>query len=269
MRYSADFAGAYLIGSEMASITLQDVCVEFAVPGADNKSLKGHLARAGVGGLITRDGKNLAKVSSLKDISLQLGSGDRLALIGHNGAGKSTLLRVMGGVYEPCRGSLRIEGRVSAVFDPSLGMSPELNGYDNIMLRGIYLGFSPRDIRPRIDDIAEFSGLGEFLTLPLSSYSSGMRARLAFAISTSFTPEILLLDEGFGTADAAFTAKAEERMNRFLGQANIIVLASHTDDLLKRICNKAILMEHGSIVAFGAVDDMLERYHSSLADFAN
>ena len=194
-------------------------------------------------------------------MSLNIEHGERVGLIGRNGAGKTTLLRVMAGIYEPPAGTVEVEGRVAPLFDIGMGMDPESSGYENILLRGLYLGLRKAEIRAKVDEIAEFTELGEFLEMPLRTYSAGMFARLAFAISTSIDPEILLLDEGIGAGDEAFLEKAKQRLDAMINRARIMVLASHSDELVRKLCNRAILMQNGEIVASGSTDEMLERYH--------
>jgi len=166
----------------------------------------------------------------------------------------------MAGLYEPCEGEAIIQGHIAPLFNISLGMDPDLNGYDNIFLRGIFLGLKRREIAGMVDDIAEFTELGEFLDLPIRTYSAGMRMRLAFAISTAIKPDILLLDEGIGAGDAAFLEKAKKRLSDFTQRAGVIVLASHSNSLIRQICNSAILMERGRVMAVGSVDEILRLY---------
>lgn len=199
-------------------------------------------------------------VRALRDISLTLHSGDRLGLIGPNGAGKSTVLRVMSGVYEPPIGTVRIEGQISSLLDVTLGIDPELNGYENIVLRSVLLGSTIAEAKAMTPAIAEFSELGEFLSLPVRTYSSGMMLRLAFAISTAKTPEIVLLDEVVGAGDAAFAKKARARTQELVENASILVLASHDTNMLRSFCNQAAVFRAGEITAIGPIDDILRDY---------
>jgi len=171
-------------------------------------------------------------------------------------------LRVIAGIYEPVTGWVAVEGRSVPLFDVGLGTDPESSGYENIQLRGLFLGLSKAEIRRKTDEIAEFTGLGPFLDMPLRTYSSGMQARLSFAISTCIEPEILLLDEGIGAGDAAFMEQASRRLDQLVQQTGILVLASHSEGLLRRLCNKAFLFEHGRVVAEGSVEEILARYRS-------
>jgi len=199
-------------------------------------------------------------VHALRDVSFSAQHGDRVGLIGPNGAGKSTLLRVLAGIYEPTAGSVRCDGQVVPLFNPALGMEPEATGHQNIRLRGLLLGLRPQEIESRRNEIAAFTELGNYLDMPVRTYSSGMSLRLAFAISTCFVPEILLLDEWIGVGDAHFVEKAEQRMQEVVGQSSIVVIASHSNDLIRRLCNKALYIEAGRVKAEGSVDDVLAAY---------
>lgn len=245
----------------MAGIALDDVTVEFSIYGTGSRSLKKSLVRLASAGRAGRGWQDRLNVRALDHVSVALRDGDRVALVGRNGAGKTTLLRVLAGVYEPTTGRINREGRVSPLFDVALGMNPEATGYENIRIRGLFLGMDRAEIESRIREIADFSELGAELERPMRTYSSGMTLRLAFAISTSVMPEILLMDEWIGVGDANFLAKAQERLEGLVRGSSIMVLASHADDIVRRLCNKAMLLEGGRLLAFGAVDEVLERYH--------
>ena len=251
----------------MAFIELDQVSVSFPLYDGATRSLKKQLMSAAVGGQIRVDPESahLSVIQALAGVSLRLDHGDRLGLVGHNGAGKSTLLRVIAGIYEPVSGKVTVEGQTAPLFDITLGMDSESTGYENILMRGLFLGVSPREMRPKIDEIAEFTELGRFLSLPLRTYSAGMRMRLAFAISTCIEPDILLIDEGIGAGDAAFIEKANRRLQGFTGKAAIIVLASHREQLLREMCTTAVLMERGEIIAHGATDEVLGQYRARRA----
>ena len=245
----------------MASIRLHRVSVSFPIYSAGSRSIRTRLMAAGSGGRIGTDGASHVVVRGLKDVTAEIAHGDRVALIGRNGAGKTTLLRVMAGIYEPIAGTAIIEGKVAPLFDVGLGMDPESSGYENILLRGLYLGLSRAEIRAKADEIAAFTELGSFLNLPLRTYSAGMHTRLSFAVSTSIDPEILLLDEGVGAGDAAFLEKAKRRLDAVVARAGILVLASHAETLVRQLCTRAILLDQGGVVASGPIDEVLERYH--------
>jgi ABC-2 type transport system ATP-binding protein/lipopolysaccharide transport system ATP-binding protein len=222
---------------------------------------------ATTGGRIGSNAKHLV-VTALDQVSLKLGDGDRVALIGHNGAGKTTLLRVLAGIYEPRVGSIAISGRVTPMFDINLGIDPESTGYENIILRGLYLGLTRAEIMARRDSVAEFTELGSFLDLPVRTYSQGMQARLSFAMATCIEPDILLLDEGIGAGDANFIDKANERLRDFIAKAGILVLASHSIELVRRLCTKAIVMEHGKVLWIGGIEEGITYYNERQAQWA-
>ena len=197
-------------------------------------------------------------VRALQGIDFTLNPGDRLGVVGSNGSGKSTLLRALYGVLEPVEGSISIEGRVDALFNIGLGFRPEASGRRNIMLRGLINGISRDQIKDRMDEIIEFSGIGDFIDMPLKSYSQGMSARLAFSVATCLNPEILLMDEWIGAGDASFQAKARERMNELASSAGIIVLASHNGGLLQKTCTHILELHEGEIVRYCAVGEYFE-----------
>jgi len=243
----------------LASITLEDVTIEFPIYDARTRSMKNRLLGLGTRGRIGVDRGNV-HVRALRNVSLALGDGDRVGLVGRNGAGKSTLLRVLSGIYEPPQGRIVIEGTTASLLDMSLGMDPDATGYDNIMLRSAILGVSASEAAARIPEIEAFTELGDHLGLPLRTYSSGMSLRLAFAISTCVQPEILLLDEVVGAGDAHFMAKAEQRMVEMTERAKILVIASHAVSTIMKRCNKALLLHEGQVLAFGPAEEVLDRY---------
>lgn len=243
-----------------AQVVLEKVSIEFPIYDTTALSLRARLLSGSVGAVLNRSEDRSIAVSAISDLSLCLNSGDRVAVVGHNGAGKSTLLKVLSGVYEPTSGSIQVDGRVRTLFDISLGTDPELTGYDNIYVRGTFLGLSPKEIDAKIDDIADFAELGDYLNLPFRTYSSGMQLRLAFAISTAFPADIVLIDEIIGVGDLNFFRKSNERLLQFSDTAGIVVIASHSVELLKKFCNKAIWLEKGRMLRLGAVDDVVAEY---------
>lgn len=199
-------------------------------------------------------------VRALKDLSLTIKSGERVGIIGHNGAGKSTLLKVLAGIYPPQRGRVTIEGHVCPLFEFVTGFEMEATGWENIRTRALLLGMSPKEIDQKIDGIAAFSSLGEFLDIPVRHYSSGMFVRLAFATSTAVDPQILLLDEVMAAGDAAFIESARQRMNELMLRASVVVFASHSLDVLPSFCDRTILLRQGRIVADGPTPEVVRLY---------
>ncbi len=244
----------------MVSITLNKASVLFPIYSSEGRSLKNAVLSASTGGRIARDSRNHVCVRALDQISLAIDHGDRVGLVGHNGAGKTTLLRVLAGIFEPNEGSVVVDGKVTPMFDVSLGIDWESTGYENIILRGLYMGLAKAEILERVDEIADFTELGEFLKLPVRTYSLGMQARLTFAMATCVQPEILLLDEGIAAGDASFLGKANQRLQEFMQSTGILVFASHAELIIKEFCNKVIMMEHGRIVWTGDVVEGLARY---------
>ena len=181
-------------------------------------------------------------------------------IIGPNGAGKTTLLKVLAGIYEPSRGRIASSGRVTALLDATVGLNPDATGRENIILRGMYMDIHPREMRRRVDEVAAFTELGDYLDMPVRTYSSGMMIRLAFGVSTCIPPEILVMDEWLAAGDANFLAKAQKRMEEFVRDANILVLASHSLPLLKDWCNRGILLQHGKIEMVGTIEDAISAY---------
>jgi lipopolysaccharide transport system ATP-binding protein len=231
----------------MAYIEFTNVCVDFPIYNANGRSLKKRLIQVATGGQLGADQQGRVVVRALEGLSFTLKDGDRVGLLGHNGAGKSTLLRLLSGVYEPSSGSARIEGEIGSLIDISLGIDPEATGRENIFLRSGLLGMTRSEITAQIDDIIEFSELGDFVDMPLRTYSTGMHLRLAFAVSTVVRPEILLMDEWLSVGDEGFKHKAEARMSELVRSTNILVIASHSRELVLHTCNRIIWLEHGKI----------------------
>lgn len=231
----------------MASIDFNNVCVDFQIYNASGRSLKKRLIQVATGGQLGSDAQGRVVVRALEDVTFSLRDGDRIGLIGHNGAGKSTLLRLLTGVYSPSSGSAEIVGEIGSLIDISLGIDPEATGRENIFLRGGLLGMSRQEVTRHLDDIIAFSELGDFVDMPLRTYSTGMHMRLAFAVSTTVRPQILLMDEWLSVGDENFKHKAEERMRGLVQTTNILVVATHSRELLMETCNRAIWLEHGRV----------------------
>ncbi len=248
----------------MAFLRLRNLTIEFPMYQGSSRSLKKLLVATTTQGNIARDATDRINVRALNDVSLDIEDGDRVGLVGANGAGKTTLLRVLGGIYLPTRGWVYTSGKISAVLDVSLGLNPDATGRENIILRGMYMNIHPREMRARVDEIAEFTELGPYLDMPARTYSAGMMVRLGFAVSTCIPPEILLMDEWLSAGDARFLDKAQKRMEQFVGSSSILVLASHSPILLKKWCNRGILLQQGRIVQQGDIGDVIATYTEGL-----
>lgn len=244
----------------MASIVFDQVSVDFPIYNASGRSLKKQLMRATTGGRLGADPQGRVIVRALEGLSFRLGDGDRVGLLGHNGAGKSTLLRLLGRVYEPTAGTVHIEGRIGSLIDVSLGIDPEASGRENIYLRGAMLGLSRAQISHHFEDIVAFSELGDFIEMPVRTYSSGMHLRLAFAVSTVVRPEILLMDEWLSVGDESFKHKAEQRLKDLVQATHILVLASHSRELIQHTCNRVIWLEQGRIRMDAGTEEVCAAY---------
>ena len=230
-----------------AHIRLQNVSIDFLVYNSRNRSLKNQLINNLTGGIINFDADGRTVVRSLHDLTLDIEEGDRVALLGHNGSGKTTLLRTIAGVYRPIFGSVSVSGNVFSLLDISLGIDPEATGIENIYLRAAVLGISQKEVNKNLAHIIDFSGLGQFIYLPLRTYSSGMNFRLAFSISTLLNPEILLMDEWLSVGDSDFAEKAQVRLTDMVNESKILVIATHSEQLAKRLCNRIITLHQGRI----------------------
>ena len=232
----------------MSYIKAKDLAVEFPLFNNTHRSIKNALLHASTGGRLAKHGGKTSGVRAIDGLNFEIKTGDRVGLVGHNGSGKTTLLRVLAGAYEPTSGSLHLKGRISALLDINLGMDQDASGYDNIFLRGIIMGLTPAEIRQKTEEIAEFTELGEFLNIPIRTYSSGMQLRLAFAISTSVQADIIIMDEWLSVGDESFMTKASDRLQKLVDEAAILVIATHDSNLVNKICNRAFRMEQGRIV---------------------
>jgi len=245
----------------VSKVVLDRVSVDFPIFGA-GKNLRLSLLGGVTGGRLLPDRlqQRTVIIKALEDISLELKSGDRIGLVGHNGAGKSTLLRVMAGVYYPTSGRMQIEGKLTPLLNLTPGIEMDDTGYANILTVGMLLGMSLAEITAKAPEIVAFSELGDYIHFPVRTYSSGMQARLAFAISTSVDPGILLLDEGIGAADARFADKASRRTKEIMEKTDVLVLASHSDAMIESMCDKAALLHHGRLLEIGSVESVKKAY---------
>ena len=243
-----------------AIVSLDQVMISFPVYHGGSRSLKKRVLFRGSAGRIGRDASDQVVIEALRDVSFSLVAGDRVALIGSNGAGKTTLLRTIAGIYEPVQGQVVTRGRISPMFDINLGIDTDLSGFDNIRLRALLLGLTPAEIERRLPEIVEFTELGDYLDMPVRTYSSGMILRLSFAVATCFEPEILLMDEWILAGDAHFMTKAEARVRSFIERASVMVLASHNLELCSRWCTSGVWLDQGSVREVGPIDHVVKRY---------
>lgn len=241
----------------MVGISLQDASVVYSLTNSRDYNLK----RTAVD-LITFKRQAPRKIEALRGVTADIPEGSRVGLVGSNGAGKSTLLALMAGILAPTTGRVRVEGRVLALLGGAgAGLELEASGIDNIINLGVQLGESPAAMRSRVEEIVDFSGLLERIGDPVYTYSSGMQARLRFSTLTSLSPDVLLLDEGIGAADAAFAHKAQARLESFVSSVGVVVLASHGDALLRETCSTGILMRGGRVAVAGDLEQVLTAYH--------
>ena len=244
----------------MARIDLENVSLTFKVRQKGRVPLKEFLVRQ----MFRRSVNPYLEVRALQDVNLRLGNGERIGIIGHNGAGKSTMLKVLAGIYPPTAGNRLVEGRISSLFDIALGFEVDANGWENIAYRGYLQGETPRTLKSKIQPIADFTELGDFLNMPVRYYSAGMIVRLAFSIATSIEPEILLVDEVLSVGDMAFQQKARQRIHEMIAKAELIVVVSHDLESLAKLCNQAIWMDHGRIRQMGPVQEIIAAYTASV-----
>lgn len=230
----------------MAHIKARNLVVDFPI--YNSRSFKSMALGAALGGGLTKDRKSRAVVRALNGLTFDVNEGDRIGLLGPNGSGKSTLLRVLSGGYEPVSGSLDICGSVGSMLSITLGLDNDATGYENIFILGMMMGISKKELISLTPEIAEFTELGDFLHMPMRTYSSGMSMRLAFAVATAVKRDIILMDEWLSVGDASFVKKAEDRLNEMLKGAKILVLASHDKEFINRECNRIFCMDHGSLI---------------------
>lgn len=252
----------------MAAICLDDVGVDIPIFDVSRASLKKALLGRTIGGRFGQSGSHLT-VRALKNITFEARDGDRIALIGDNGSGKSTLLRVVSKVYPPTSGTISIVGNIAPMFDATLGMSTDATGLENIQIAGTIWGMTRSQIKNSVEDIADFTELGDYLKVPVRTYSNGMMLRLAFAIATAREPEILLIDEIIGVGDASFFEKAFTRMHKLVQRSRILMVAAHQDAVLRRLCDKAIWLSHGSLVAFGEIESVIAARNEDMRTLAS
>jgi len=245
----------------MTEIVADQIAVDIPILSIRARSLRTiALAKArAIGGRIVSDGSHVSVIRALDSVSFHLKNGDRLGLIGPNGAGKTTLIRVLADIYEPTSGRLERRGKLVPMFDIGMGFDEEATGHENIKLRGMMMGLTSKEISARTQEIAAFSELGDYLDLPIRTYSAGMTLRLMFSIATSVQGDIILMDEWIAVGDASFREKAHKRMLEIVGKAGILVIASHEKNILLQHCNLGMRLEKGSVTDFGPINQVLER----------
>jgi ABC-type polysaccharide/polyol phosphate transport system ATPase subunit len=231
----------------MVEIDLDRVSLEFSVRRYKRLAFKEFLVR----GMFSRAANPVIRVQALQDVTLHVGEGERLGIIGHNGAGKSTLLRLLAGVYPPTSGRRTVQGRISSLFEITLGFEMDASGFENIYYRGYLQGETPQSLKPKVAAIAEFTELGEFLDMPVRYYSAGMMIRLAFAVATAIEPEILIVDEVLSVGDLSFQQKAAKRIRDMMAQARLMVIVSHDLEALRELCTRVVWLDHGRVQQMG------------------
>ena len=244
----------------MAKIILRDINMSFPVIGSD-VYLKGALVNKLIGGKINKNEKKVS-VKALNNISLEINNGDRIGLIGHNGAGKSTLLSLIAGIYHPDSGVRSVDGKVQTLFDTNIGLEPEESGLKNIRKIALFHGVQPGLVEEKLDKIIEESGLGNYINFPVRTYSSGMRLRLGFCVISSLKPEILVLDEMIGVGDKNFQDYAQNKINNLISSASILVIATHSNKIIEKFCNRLVLMKNGKIIKDGSVEEVNKYYQN-------
>jgi lipopolysaccharide transport system ATP-binding protein len=237
------------------SVRLEGVTLDYFIYSVKAQSLRNAVFNLAVGGNLYKSQGDVTVVRALENVSLDLEQGDRLALVGHNGSGKTSLLKVIAGIYEPQKGLVDVKGNLTSMIAHGAGLDVEASGLQNIRKIGAMRMIPKKAVEARIDSIVEFSELGDFVRLPVKTYSSGMMARLMFACATEFEADILVLDEWLGAGDAAFMKKASDRMQGFVDKAQIVVLGTHNFDLVKLVCNKVIELSAGRPVFYGTTAD--------------
>ena len=237
-----------------AIISVKNLGIRYTVFKSGGKSLRRNILQLVTG--------NLSRqwFWALKDVTFDLNEGDTLGVIGSNGSGKSTLCMSLAQILHPDEGEVQVNGTVSPILALGSGFNRDMTGRENIFLSGALMGLSQQQSREMEPSIIEFAEIGDFIDNPVRTYSSGMKARLAFAIAPSIEPDVLLLDEILGVGDVAFKQKSEERMHQLMDRARGIVLVSHTGDVIRELCNVVLWLHHGQVMAYGPTDEIVTRY---------
>ena len=240
--------------SQDRAIALDDVCVTYKTAFDRHRTLKQTLSHP------FDKATSFKVVDAMKNISLEVNHGTVLGVIGHNGAGKSTMLRTMAGILRPTSGTVEVHGRVSTLLALGLGFNNNLSGRENVLLGGLAMGMSRDEVEEKYHQIAEFSELGDFIDLPMRTYSSGMGAKLAFSVAVHFEPDVLLVDEALSAGDARFKTKARDKMHELMSTARTIVVVSHALNTIADLCNDAIWLDHGTLMARGEPKEIIDKY---------
>lgn len=247
----------------MTHIKLRNIDLTIPVFDVTNRSLKRKILSVASRRRFGSDGSGQIHINVLKNFSLEINEGDRIAVLGRNGAGKTSFLRLLNGVYPPTNGSLDVSGKVNSLIDISLGINENSTGRENIFLRGALIGMSRDDIVEKMEEIINWADLESFIDLPLRTYSTGMQLRLAFSIATLIVPEILILDEWLSVGDAEFAQKAEKRTHELIHQSQIFIVATHSEHVARNFCNRAIWVDGGEIVMDGPSDIVADKYFNN------
>jgi ABC-type polysaccharide/polyol phosphate transport system ATPase subunit len=242
------------MNEQMPVVKVENVSVLFNLNKEKIDNLKEYFIK-----LITRK-LHYTEFWALTDVSFEIEKGERLGVLGFNGAGKSTLLKVVAGVLKPTKGTVHVEGVIAPMLELGAGFDMNYSGRENIFLYGATMGYSRKYIQERYDEIVAFSELEKFIDVPVKNYSSGMKARLGFAIASAVDPEVLILDEVLSVGDAKFRQKSEQKIISMFDKGVTVLFVSHNTDQVRRICNKAIILDKGKIVYQGEVNDVCDRY---------
>lgn len=244
----------------MYDIIIENASVAIPVFNSSSRSVKRSLFNFATGGRLETDHLKHPTVTAVDNISLSISTGERVGVVGNNGSGKSTFLRMLGGIYVPTKGSCFVNGSVQSLIDINLGINPEATGFENIYLHAAVRGISKKTVDYHLNDIIEFSELGDYIHMPLRIYSSGMQMRLAFAMSTYMTADVLLMDEWLSVGDGDFNSKAESRLLSLIDRSKILIIASHSEHFLRNICSRVIWFDHGRILMDGPAELVLNHY---------
>lgn len=246
--------------SSKTLISCKNICVEIPVYTSSNRSFRHTLLKKMVGGSLNASDSFVA-VKALDSVTFEVFNGDSVGILGHNGSGKTTLLKVLAGIYEPTSGTIEINGQATPYFGINEGITPEMTGFEAIVVGALVRGLHRREIPNIIEEVESFAELGEFLNLPIRTYSTGMNARLMFAIATCVPPDILLVDENIGAGDERFQVKVRERVKNYISKAKTFFLASHNPIMMSEWCSKGLLLHEGKVLFWGDISEAIRQYN--------